>query len=189
MHNHWSMEINGLKMHSVCTYTEIVDQLLCSWTWTLIGWLASLWWVWQHTGCAWWLLEDRLGQSTAHLDKVQNLEMSPKNDQQTDIKSKYKVPSFGKGSQTVACCCQSRAKSGVLLILYIHIFKVVESRFVIVIALGDRFWLFIQTLNNAQKSFNSIFNSKTRSNYSFKEFIHSKKSQIILSNKVAALLD
>ena len=32
----------------------------------------------------------------------------------------------------MACCCQSRAKSGVLLILYIHIFKVVESRFVIV---------------------------------------------------------
>ena len=42
------------------------------------------------------------------------------------------------------------------------------------IALGDRFWLFIQTLNNDKKPFNSIFNSKTKSNYSFKEFIHSK---------------
>ena len=42
------------------------------------------------------------------------------------------------------------------------------------VALGDRFRLFIQTLNNAKKPFNSIFNSKTRSNYSFKEFIHSK---------------
>ena len=37
------------------------------------------------------------------------------------------------------------------------------------VALGDRFWLFIQTLNNAKKSFNSKENSK----YSFKEFIHS----------------
>ena len=43
------------------------------------------------------------------------------------------------------------------------------------IALGDRFWLFIQTLNNAKKPFNSIFNSKRRSNYSFKESIHSIK--------------
>ena len=42
------------------------------------------------------------------------------------------------------------------------------------LALGDRFWLFIQTLNNDKKPFNSIFNSKTKSNYSFKEFIHSK---------------
>ena len=42
------------------------------------------------------------------------------------------------------------------------------------VALGDRFWLFIQTLNNDKKPFNSIFNSKTKSNYSFKEFIHSK---------------
>ena len=42
------------------------------------------------------------------------------------------------------------------------------------IAMGDRFWLFIQTLNNDKKPFNSIFNSKTKSNYSFKEFIHSK---------------
>ena len=41
------------------------------------------------------------------------------------------------------------------------------------IALGDRFGLFIQTLNNAKKSFNSIFNSKENSEYSFKEFIHS----------------
>ena len=40
--------------------------------------------------------------------------------------------------------------------------------------MGDRFWLFIQTLNNDKKPFNSIFNSKTKSNYSFKEFIHSK---------------
>ena len=45
----------------------------------------------------------------------------------------------------------------------------------VTVALGDRFWLFIQTLNNAKKPFNSIFNSKTKSNYSFKEFIHSKK--------------
>ena len=43
------------------------------------------------------------------------------------------------------------------------------------LAMGDRFRLFIQTLNNAKKPFNSLFNSKTRSNYSFKEFIHSKK--------------
>ena len=42
------------------------------------------------------------------------------------------------------------------------------------VAMGDRFWLFIQTLNIDQKPFNSIFNSKTKSNYSFKEFIHSK---------------
>ena len=42
------------------------------------------------------------------------------------------------------------------------------------VAMGDRFWLFIQTLNNDKKSFNSIFDSKTNSNYSFKEFIHSK---------------
>ena len=42
------------------------------------------------------------------------------------------------------------------------------------LAMGDRFWLFIQTLNNDKKPFNSIFNSKTKSNYSFKEFIHSK---------------
>ena len=42
------------------------------------------------------------------------------------------------------------------------------------LALGDRFWLFIQTLNNDEKPFNSIFNSKTKSKYSFKEFIHSK---------------
>ena len=32
------------------------------------------------------------------------------------------------------------------------------------VALGDRFWLFIQTLNNDKKPFNSIFNSKTKSN-------------------------
>ena len=42
------------------------------------------------------------------------------------------------------------------------------------VALGDRFWLFIQTLKNDKKPFNSIFNSKTILNYSFKEFIHSK---------------
>ena len=42
------------------------------------------------------------------------------------------------------------------------------------LVLGDRFWWFIQTLNNAKKPFSSIFNSKTKSNYSFKEFIHSK---------------
>ena len=41
------------------------------------------------------------------------------------------------------------------------------------VALGDRFWLFIQTLNNARKLFNSIFNSKENSKYSFKPFIHS----------------
>ena len=35
------------------------------------------------------------------------------------------------------------------------------------IALGDRFWLFIQTLNNDKKPFNSIFNSQTKLNYSF----------------------
>ena len=45
---------------------------------------------------------------------------------------------------------------------------------VLYVAMGDRFWLFIQTLNNDKKPFNSIFNSKTKSNYSFKEFIHSK---------------
>ena len=39
------------------------------------------------------------------------------------------------------------------------------------VALGDRFWLFIQTLNNDKRSFNSIFNSKTKSNYSFKNKI------------------
>ena len=42
------------------------------------------------------------------------------------------------------------------------------------VALGDRFGLFIQTLNYDKKPFNSIFNSKTKSNHSFKEFIHSK---------------
>ena len=52
------------------------------------------------------------------------------------------------------------------------------------VALGDRYRKFYRTLNNAKKPFNSIFNSKTRSNYSFKEFIHSKKSQIIHSNKI-----
>ena len=31
---------------------------------------------------------------------------------------------------------------------------------------------FIQTLNNDKKPFNSIFNSKRKTNYSFKEFIH-----------------
>ena len=45
------------------------------------------------------------------------------------------------------------------------------------LALGDRFWLFIQTLNNDKKPFNSIFNSKRKSNYSFKKFIHSKTIQ------------
>ena len=43
------------------------------------------------------------------------------------------------------------------------------------LALGDRFWLFIQTLNSARKSFNSIFNSKENSKYSFKESILSKR--------------
>ena len=42
------------------------------------------------------------------------------------------------------------------------------------VALGDRFSLFVQTLINDKKPFNSIFNSKTKSYHSFKEFIHSK---------------
>ena len=46
------------------------------------------------------------------------------------------------------------------------------------VALGDRFGLFIQTLNNAKKSFNSIFNSKENSKYSFKEFIHSIRKKL-----------
>ena len=46
------------------------------------------------------------------------------------------------------------------------------------LALGDRFWLFIQTLNNAKKSFYSIFNSKENSKYSFKEFIHSIRKKL-----------
>ena len=46
------------------------------------------------------------------------------------------------------------------------------------VALGDRFWLFIQTLNSARKSFNSIFNSKENSKYSFKEFIHSIRKKL-----------
>ena len=45
------------------------------------------------------------------------------------------------------------------------------------VALGDRFCSFIQTLNNDKKPFNSIFNSKRKSNYSFKKFIHSKTIQ------------
>ena len=45
------------------------------------------------------------------------------------------------------------------------------------LALGDRFWLFIQTLNNDKKPFNSIFNWKRKSNYSFKKFIYSKTIQ------------
>ena len=65
----------ALRMHSVqcaCTYTEITDQLLRPWILYDVskGWPSSLRWIWQHTGCARWLLEDRLGQSTAHLDKV-----------------------------------------------------------------------------------------------------------------------
>ena len=46
------------------------------------------------------------------------------------------------------------------------------------LALGDRFWLFIQTLNSAKISFNSIFNSKENSKYSFKEFIHSMRKKL-----------
>ena len=49
-----------------------------------------------------------------------------------------------------------------------------ESDGDLMVAMGNRFRLFIQTLNNDKKPFNSIFNSKTKSNYSFKEFIHSK---------------
>ena len=47
----------------------------------------------------------------------------------------------------------------------------------VAIALGDRYRKFYRTLNNAKKPFNSIFNSKRKSNYSFKVFIHSKKHQ------------
>ena len=43
----------------------------------------------------------------------------------------------------------------------------------LLIGVGDRFRLFIQTLNNAWKPFNSIFNSKWNQKYSFNEFIHS----------------
>ena len=46
------------------------------------------------------------------------------------------------------------------------------------VALGDRFWLFIQTLNSARKSFNSIFHSKENSKYSFKENIHSIRQKL-----------
>ena len=37
----------------------------------------------------------------------------------------------------------------------------------------DTFWIFIFTLNRAEKWFNSIFNSKLNQKYSFKKIIHS----------------
>ena len=45
------------------------------------------------------------------------------------------------------------------------------------LALCDTFWLFNQTLNQAQKWFNSIFDSKWILKYSFNQKIHSKASQ------------
>ena len=46
------------------------------------------------------------------------------------------------------------------------------------VGVGDRFRLFIQTLNNAWKPFNSIFNSKWNQKYSFNEFIHSNWTKL-----------
>ena len=45
------------------------------------------------------------------------------------------------------------------------------------IALFDTIWLFNQTVNRAQKWFNSIFNSKWILKYSFNQKNHSKASQ------------
>ena len=59
------LNLQAMRMH---TYR---DKLLHAWVfvvWT--GWPASIRWVWQHTGCTWGLLEDRLGQPTTNLDKV-----------------------------------------------------------------------------------------------------------------------
>ena len=39
----------------------------------------------------------------------------------------------------------------------------------LLLALSDTFWLFNQTMNRAQKWFNSIFNSKQNLNYSFNQ--------------------
>ena len=41
------------------------------------------------------------------------------------------------------------------------------------LGVADRFWLFIFTLNQAKKWFNSIFNSKSHREYSFNKIIHS----------------
>ena len=43
---------------------------------------------------------------------------------------------------------------------------------------GDRFWLFIFTLNRAKKWFKSIFNSKLNQVYSFNRIIHSNWKKI-----------
>ena len=51
------------------------------------------------------------------------------------------------------------------------------------VALGDRFWLFIQTLNKDKKSFNSIFDSKIQIIHSKNSFIP-KKSKIIHSKNL-----
>ena len=52
------------------------------------------------------------------------------------------------------------------------------------VALADTFWIFIFSLNRAEKWFNSIFHSKLNPKYSFKKIIHSKRSQIIHSKKI-----
>ena len=46
------------------------------------------------------------------------------------------------------------------------------------VGVGDRFWLFIFTLNRAKKWFNSIFNSKLNQEYSFNKIIHSNWKKI-----------
>ena len=52
------------------------------------------------------------------------------------------------------------------------------------LALGDRFWLFIQTLNNDKKLFNSIFNSKTNLIIHSKNLFIQKLNQIIHSKNL-----
>ena len=47
------------------------------------------------------------------------------------------------------------------------------------VGVADTFWLFIFTLNRAEKWFNSIFNSKLNQKYSFKKLFNSKNSKII----------
>ena len=59
-----------------------------------------------------------------------------------------------------------------------HTIRWHELHFHTELGVGDRFRLFIQTLNNAWKPFNSIFNSKWNQKYSFNEFIHSNWTKL-----------
>ena len=52
------------------------------------------------------------------------------------------------------------------------------------LGVGDRFWLFIFTLNRAKKWFNSIFNSKLNQEYSVNKIIHSKLNQQFSFNEI-----